>query len=95
MKTITTLKPHRNRNALFTRRPPKTHLLIDLAAIRRERGVTIHQVSHETGLGAPMLCEIEHGVTPRLDTALRLATFIEQPVEKIWALNGKRKRRSA
>jgi DNA-binding XRE family transcriptional regulator len=32
------------------------------------------------------LCQIEHGCTPRLDSALKIAAFVDIPVEDIWAL---------
>lgn len=79
----------RKRVSITTRRPARTRLLVDLRSLREAKGVTLRQVAEATGISNPSLCQTEHGCTPALDTALRLAAFVELPVEKIWALKGK------
>ena len=51
--------------------------------------MTLRAVKKAIGVSDAALCAIEHGCTPRLDTALKLAAFLEIPVERIWALKGK------
>ena len=62
---------------------------MDIQDLRQERGITLRQVQKATGISNAVICQLEHGCTPRLDTALRLAAFLEMPVEKIWGLKGK------
>jgi DNA-binding XRE family transcriptional regulator len=57
--------------------------------MRESKGVTIRQVEKHIKVSNATLCQIEHGCTPRLDSALKIAAFIELPVERIWALKGK------
>ncbi len=78
-------KPKVGSKALL-KRPPKTRLLVDLSALRKDRGVTIRDVEKATGIPNPVVCQTELGCTPALETALRIAAFVELPVEKIWAL---------
>jgi len=67
----------------------KVRLLVDIKAMREKRGVTLRQCEQASGISNALLSQIEHGMyTPRLDTALRLASFLQLPVESIWALKG-------
>jgi len=86
MKTISTIKPRKASPPGKPRRPPRTRLLIDIATLRHDRGITLRDVGKEIKIGSPAICEAENGCTPRLDTALRIAAFLELPVERIWAL---------
>lgn len=69
-----------------TQRPSKTVLLVDLKAMREEHGVTLRQAQAAFGVNNSALWQAEQGCTPSLQTALRIADFVEMPVEKIWAL---------
>jgi len=79
------MKP-KKRIAVNPARPPKTRLLVDLQDMRRSRGVSLRQVQKAIGVSNASLCQIENGCTPSLDNALRIAAFVEHPVERIWAL---------
>jgi len=85
---LSQMKPSK-RVSVEVQRPAKTRLLVDLRELRESKGVTLRQVAEATGVSNPSLCQTEHGCTPSLETALRIAAFIELPVEKIWALRGK------
>jgi DNA-binding XRE family transcriptional regulator len=85
---LSQMKP-RKRVSVSASRPTKTRLLIDLQGMRESKGVTLRQVQKAIGVSNATLCQIEHGCTPRLDSALRIAAFVELPVEQIWALKGK------
>jgi len=67
-------------------KPSKTRLLVDLKRLRESKGVTIRQVEKVINVSNATLCQIEHGCTPRLDSALKIAAFVDIPVEKIWEL---------
>jgi len=69
------------------RRTGTVRLLVDLSKMRRERGVTLRQVADALKISTSVLCQIENGCTPSIESALRIASFIGDPVEKIWALN--------
>jgi DNA-binding XRE family transcriptional regulator len=69
-----------------TKKPSTTRLLIDLKGMRESKGITLRQVEKEIKVSNATLCQIEHGCTPSLDSALKIAAFVEIPVEKIWAL---------
>jgi DNA-binding XRE family transcriptional regulator len=93
---LSDLKPQPRKSRVGTRktllkRPPKTRLLTDIATLRRSKGVSLRQVGKATGISIAVLCQAELGCTPALETALKIAAFVELPVEKIWALkrNGK------
>ena len=86
MKTISTIKPSKVSSPDRSRRPPRTRLLIDIAALRHKRKITLRDVAQAIKIGGPAICEAENGCTPRLDTALKIAQFLELPVEHIWAL---------
>jgi DNA-binding XRE family transcriptional regulator len=82
------MKPGK-RISVTAQRPTKTRLLVDIKGMRESKGVTIRQVEKHIKVSNATLCQIEHGCTPRLDSALKIAAFIELPVERIWALKGK------
>lgn len=67
-------------------RPAKTRLLVNIKQMRESRGITLRQVEKAIKVSNPALCQIENGCTPRLDIALKIANFLELPVEKIWGL---------
>ena len=69
----------------------KVKLLLDLRRMRIERGITLRQIEAATGLANAIWSQVERGKSPSIETALRIASFVETPIEKIWALNGKRK----
>ena len=82
------MKPRKAR-VLKPYRTPSTRLLVDLRGMREAKGVTLRQVEHEAGISNPSLCQIEHGCTPSLENALKIAAFVELPIQEIWALKGK------
>jgi len=82
------MKPAR-RIIAASKRPSTTRLLIDLQGLREGKGITLRQVEKAIKVSNATLCQIEHGCTPSLDSALKIAAFIEMPVEKIWALKAK------
>ena len=86
---LTDIKPNQKISAT-SKRPTKTRLLIDLQGLRENRGVTIRQVEKAIHISNATLCQIEHGCTPRLDSALKIAAFVDIPVEDIWALKEKK-----
>ena len=67
-------------------------LLLDLRGMRLNRGITLRQIETATGISNPVWSQIERGKPPSISTALKIAAFVEMPIEKIWTLNGKRKR---
>ena len=71
------------------RRMPSTRLLIDLSTMRRMRGVTMRKAADATGVSIAVFCQIEQGCTPSLATALKIADFVDMPIEKIWSLKRK------
>lgn len=68
-----------------------TVLQVDITELRKSRGISLHQASEAIGIKVGVLFDAERGKTPRLDTALRLAEFIDLPVEKIWMIRRKRR----
>ena len=67
----------------------KVRLLVDIKAMRAKRGVSLRQCEYASGISSALFSQIEHQeFTPRLDTALRMAAFLQLPVESIWALKG-------
>jgi DNA-binding XRE family transcriptional regulator len=82
------MKPSKRISAT-SKKPTKVRLLIDLQGLRESKGVTIRQVEKAIKVSNATLCQIEHGCTPRLDSALKIAVFVDIPVEKIWALKAK------
>lgn len=85
---LSQMKPGK-RILVTAQRPTKTRLLVDIQGMRESKGVTIRQVEKVIRVSNATLCQIEHGCTPRLDSALKIAAFIELPIESIWALKGK------
>lgn len=94
---IAKLKPSLNKNRargrnkahlIPVKRTPRagTRLLVDLQDIRKKHRVNLKAAAREAGLSGAILLNIEHGCTPRLDSALKIAAFVDIPVEKIWAL---------
>ncbi len=69
-----------------SKRVSSTRLLIDLQGLRESKGITLRQVEKAIKVSNPALCQVEHGCTPSLETALKIAAFIDLPVEKIWKL---------
>jgi DNA-binding XRE family transcriptional regulator len=61
-------------------------LLVDLTAIRQKHGITVAQAAAACGFTYAVWQRLEAGGSPSLDTALRIARFIEMPVEQIWAI---------
>jgi DNA-binding XRE family transcriptional regulator len=82
------MKPSKRISAA-AKKPTKTRLLVDLQGLRESKGVTLRQVEKVIGVSNASLCQIEHGCTPSLESALKIAIFVEIPVEKIWALKSK------
>ena len=82
------MKPSK-RISVSANKPTKTRLLINLQGLRESKGITIRQVEKVIKVSNATLCQIEHGCTPRLDSALKIAAFMDIPVEKIWALKVK------
>jgi DNA-binding XRE family transcriptional regulator len=87
------MKPSK-RISLTAQRPSKTRLLVDLQGMRESKGVTIRQVEEAISVSNATLCQIEHGCTPRLDSALKIAAFVDLPVEKVWALKAEKNGRA-
>ena len=85
---LSQMKPGK-RISVTAQRPTKTRLLVDIQGMRESKGVTLRQVQKVIKVSNATLCQIEHGCTPRLDSALKIAAFIELPIESIWALKGK------
>jgi DNA-binding XRE family transcriptional regulator len=90
MKTLSQMNPRKHRQITSARsRTSPTKLLVDLAQMRRDRGISMRQVEEVIGVSNASLCQIENGCNPSLEAALAIAAFVEMPVEKIWALKGK------
>ena len=89
MLKLSQMKSSTRGSLTAAKRPMNTRLLIDVQNLRESRGVTLRAVKKAIGISDAALCAIEHGCTPRLDTAFKLAAFLEIPVERIWALKGK------
>lgn len=85
---LSQMKPSK-RLSLTAQRPAKTRLLVNIQELRQTKSVTLRQVEKATGISNASLCQVEHGCTPALETALTLAAFLELPIETIWALKGK------
>ena len=73
-----------------SRRTGTIRLLVDLKRMRRERGITIRQAGAALGISSGIVCQIENGCSPSIESALRFAAFVDVPVEKIWALKPQR-----
>ena len=82
---LSQMKPSK-RIIAASKKPSTTRLLVNLQQLRENRGVTLRQVEKEIKVSNATLCQIEHGCTPSLETALKIAAFIEIPVERIWTL---------
>lgn len=76
-------------------RPPKkrtwlhkaeTVLLIDLAKLRTDKGITLRDAAKACGLMTGTYYRIECGGTPSYRAAFKVAAFIDLPMEKIWKL---------
>jgi len=61
-------------------------LLMDLRELRHEAGVQASQVSAKSGIARSSYLEIENGRRPSLDTALKLARYLQIHVDEIWGL---------
>lgn len=64
----------------------KAELLIDLRGLRKEANLSVDRVAQLSGIGRSIIARMEIGDTPNLATALRMARFLETPVEEIWGL---------
>jgi transcriptional regulator with XRE-family HTH domain len=61
-------------------------LRMDLRALRNEAGVSASYVAGKTGMGLSTYERVETGAAPSLANALKLAKFLELPVEEIWGM---------
>jgi len=61
-------------------------LRMDLRALRNEAGVSASYVAGKTGMGLSTYARVETGAPPSLANALKLAKFLELPVEEIWGM---------
>lgn len=80
---LTELESTRKPGCAFT---GSVKMLIDLRRMRIDRGITLRQIETATGISNAVWSQIERGKVPSIGTALKISTFISQPVEKIWAL---------
>ena len=51
---------------------------------RLELGMTLEQISRESGVPVSTISDIEHGAEPGVLTALAIARALMKPVEGLW-----------
>lgn len=61
-------------------------LLIDLRGLRKEAGMPVNTAVELTGICKSIYERIEVGGIPNLANALKLAKFLQMPLEEIWGL---------
>ena len=61
-------------------------LRMNLRELRKEAGLSVGYVAEHAGIAHSIFARIEKGGIPNLANALRLAKFLETPVEEIWGL---------
>ena len=64
----------------------KVKLLMNLRALRKEAGLSLDFVVSRSGINKSILSRMEIGEAPGLVNALRMARFLNTPVEQIWGL---------
>ena len=64
-----------------------TKLKMDLKTLRTEAGYSVGKVAKLSGIPDSVISRIEVGESPSLGTALRLARFLQVPIEEIWGLD--------
>lgn len=85
MKTLSQLKPRMRR--VFKNLPDgDTKLLINLRVLRKEKGISLRHAAIAAEVSPATLCRLEAGGEASLPVALRIAAFVELPVESIWGL---------
>ncbi len=61
-------------------------LLMDLRGLRQAAGIQASFVSAKSGIARSSYMEMEHGRIPNMASALKLARFLQIPVNEIWGL---------
>lgn len=51
---------------------------------RGELGMTLDQLSTESGIPISTISEVEHGAEPLVTTALKLAAALGKTIEELW-----------
>jgi len=64
----------------------EVELVLNMRGLRKEAHVSLNSVAELSGIHKSILARIETGALPSLSNALRLARFLQTPVEEIWAL---------
>jgi DNA-binding XRE family transcriptional regulator len=82
------VKPQRKRVKLAADRFENgpVELLINIRKMREGRGLSLRECAKPSGISCATLARIEWGATPDLASALRMAAFLDMPLEKIWGL---------
>lgn len=65
----------------------QVELLLDLRGLRKAAGMPLEQVVKLSGVCKSNYERLQKGATPSLDNALKLARFLQLPVEQIWRLS--------
>lgn len=63
-------------------------LQLELRKLREEVKLPRQKVAELSGISMASYERMEAGVAPSLSLALKLARFLEMPVEEIWTLTG-------
>lgn len=76
---------------MAAKKPPKERArkrtfpwVCNVRAVRKELGLTLHEVCEATAMSTSGLCEIERGGDLCLSTARKLADFFGKPVDGLW-----------
>lgn len=56
----------------------------NVKARRKELGMTLEQLSHESGVPVSTISEIEHGAEPLVTTAQRIARALLRTIDELW-----------
>ncbi|MDY3926808.1 MAG: helix-turn-helix transcriptional regulator [Anaerotignum sp.] len=51
---------------------------------RKELGMTLEQLSHESGVSTSTLSDVERGIEPKVKTAQRIAHALGRSVDDLW-----------
>ncbi len=56
----------------------------NVKARRRELGMTLEQLSRESGVPVSTLSDVERGIEPKVRTAQRIAWALFQTIDELW-----------
>jgi DNA-binding XRE family transcriptional regulator len=66
--------------------PDKLVLKVDIQALRHQGGMSLKEWAGIVHVSKAVLSRIENGTNMQLDTALKIARFLNMSIEEIWTL---------